>query len=650
MAAPVKDSLWLKIGDPVGFLSDGISRVPDPGSNPLLGKAWLQASAAFGARSIRGMLLRRGAPRAWLNEVEACAREQLEFEGDFPHWCWRAGMVWIPLYFERAGTAAVARLIVGGEVAPFARREVRGALQRALAAVNRLLSGGVKGYEPVPGRDLSVQIDLLTGKEIRGRMLGGDSLALAVAIAVCSWVSKVAIPPNVMITGNIGEDGVPLRVDKIEAKLQAGIRMIPGFRMMVYPKDGAPLEGAGRKAVAVASLRDAIRVVFGRAAAHRVELSLMNIRGAVAALKTEYQRQRYPFVIELAERILPLLKEKARQYPKEHWEAMICLAAAYGHSGETLKADRVFQAARKLGDALFQEGRINAAERAEAGNMEVSPLRDLFRFEEAEKRLKACRMGIPHGSDRGLRGKIDGQIGNLLLDTGRYREAIPFLEESIRNVPQIERARNYCYLGQALTALGEKVAAEKAFRKAERESELEADPAARANSRKYLYVRWAALCIDSGDSRGAGEKLQAGLFSLRSGVERSHPVFSGWPGLLYLLEAYRGGIRIDGKSVGLTRILRAGDGSNSPILRLLSRVACLDDVQRGMAEKDVRGGAREYPALVEEFLSAVKDAPGASRWFRAETRVLARFVRNPGVPRDSVIWACKEVRRRMPNL
>lgn len=645
---------YLKLGDPFGCILKSLdisaynkTDLSEPSQREI--EAWEYCRAIFGRRKSREYLVRKGIAEAKITSLDALSKERAAGEGRVPEWQWRPGMVWIPLWFKVNGLSSIARLTVAEGDSTYDYPEVRRAIDNARFAVNRFLARGIKGFEPVPKDAWSVRIQSMTGREIRGRGLKGNSIALGVAVAMCSLAAGEVVPNDLVITGNIGEDGKLLGVDEIESKLAAAERMLPGFRTFVYPRDGALLEGCGRKIFSAPSLKGAIRKIFGPRS-EAVESSVMNIQGTVDLLKSEYQRQRYSTVIQLGERIRPVLTAKSPDYSRCHWEILLRLAAAYGHGGKTKEANELFLRAEKIAGILRVKGQLGLADYLEAQNFTVSPLIDRFDIDTAESRLRSyLRKATPDLAGE-LRGRISGHLGDLLVGAGRHEKAIRYYMEAIKIIPEPEVGRNYCNLGHAYAGLQKWDLAEQAFQRCLDVTENDVDAAPKQRALAFLFGRWVSSRLEQGDFEGAQRYLDKAIRALVTAQNMDGKRGIGlWPGLLFLMEAYRGGLRISGKRVFLDRILQTGDSSGSPILKLLSRVSCLDAIDIWIKGMDNAGG-RSLLELAEMFIRSTDEITNAKYWYQEELKNLMVGVRHPDRHKRLLTHTIRNIRRRMPNL
>lgn len=503
---------------------------------------------------------------------------------------WRS---WCGLVTVRAPLSRDAELRPDLDPELAAGLERGGQLGRAMARRVRGLPPGAPAAPPMIERAESVA------------KLGdpGGTLALAAALAACSRELEVPLPSDVIALGGLDDQGrvAPLARDRFAHALQTIARERPGVRVVAaIPGPEARPLATNVKLVPVSTLEDAVRLTFGE------------LRPTPAAdprlldeAELDEREYRHEEALAKARQFLAHGQGTPAQRLRGQWLEGACLV----HLGRPEEALTAFDLAWRLARDPQRAGTIDRAVAVYLALAEADGLTDLFRYGEALARLEQGRELA--GSSVVFLSKFDYFQGLVLVHAGRAREAIVLLERACAHALPADAPRFRCWLGLALTEIGDH---SDAVKELERGLALvvQAGGAAVPFNRAYLLLACARLELRRLDAARALACAEEGLALLRTG---SYPRAS-------LLHARGAALLLGGDlGAGLAALEEArGLGTATPFMRLVCGLA---ELERALAlvEREPNG-ARTRDALRRSRELVSGYAPARARFSR-ELAVLA---------------------------
>lgn len=561
----------------------------------------------------------------------------------------RPGNTLIPLFHGDSGLGCIALLTVEEGVNRYAAPETVEAIRRAHRSVNRFLSKSNDAAVLIPEDRWTVGITDLRGVPVHRSRLGGSSLALPLALAMVSWVTRDSIPTSVVATGCLTDDGRICPVGQIPEKWSAARHEVPGLRAFIVPEGMEDLEHGEPRIIRCANLKDAIHQIFGPEFRPflRYGIDVQHLVDSAGAL---YRNGKYGMVDDLVSGVR-LSRKTASSYPVQRWELTGLQAASRAHLGKTSEAMATFAAARKSGEPLFRAGRIQRDQWFAFLNRYASTMTADFRLLEAGAVLREALRFSGRTGYQVAKGKLHGTLGQLLMYTGKHREAERHLKAALEAAEKAERPRNLCYLGHLETRRGKLGDARKLFLRAVRANQVEKDPSQTIQNLLFIHSGMASTLSHERKWLEAGREAQDGLSVSRERQERYGQQMYHPEVLLQrilFLSALHGGCSEDARAL-LKFTIDLGGRSGSFIIRLLSTVAALDGAEYLVNNPGALSGM-EPGALTSSFLDAVGGNLFARRWFSKEIRALRQFVRSPERNRRQGVLAITSVRDRMPYL
>jgi tetratricopeptide (TPR) repeat protein len=561
----------------------------------------------------------------------------------------RPGKAWIPLFHGESGQGCIALLTIEEGVNRYIAPETVEAIRCAHRSVNRFLSKSEDAAVLIPEDRWTVRITDLRGLPVHRSHLAGSSLALPLALAMVSWVTRDPISPGVVATGGLSNDGKIFPVGHVREKWSAARHEVPGLRAFIVPEGLDGLDSGESRIFRCADLADAVSLAFGPEFRPFLRCGI-DVQHLVDSARALYRNGKYGMVDDLVSGVW-LPRKTVSDYPAQQWELAGMKAASLAHLGKTVEALATFTAARKSGEPLFRAGRIQKDQWFAFLNRHASTMTADFRLVEAGAVLREVLRRSGRTGYRVAEGKLHGTLGQLLMYTGKHREAERHLRAALDAAEKAERPRNLCYLGHLEAKRGNLNDARRLFLKAERANRVEKDPSQTIQNLLFIHSGMASTLAYEGKWPEAEKEAQEGLAVSRErqeryGQETYHPEVLLQR--ILFLSALHGG-RSEEARLLLNFTIDLGGRSGSFIIRLLSTVAALDAAEYQINNPGALSGLKPG-ALTSSFLAAVVDNLCARRWFSEEIRALRRFVRSPERNRRQGVLAIASVRNRMPYL
>lgn len=327
---------------------------------------------------------------------------------------------------------------------------------------------------------------------------------LAVALVAYSRERSLPVPPDLYVVGGLTADGrvEPIAPERLALLLGAASREHPGARVMIAQSTLEALRVRPDDLVLVGaeSLAEAVQQAFPDASPEPA--------GDVAALLDEAAREerayRHEAALTKARQALALPQASAAERLRARGLEGACLV----HLGRPDEAAMTFAQAWKLTTELDARGELEHRDAVLLALGDADRLTDALDHAQALATLERARTltaGAP-----GLRAKVDGFQGFVLIQASRDDEAVPLLERAARTVDRADSVRFRCWLVLALTALGRTADADLLLARTTADAEAHAGPTLLAN-RAYLGRARALLELRRLRPQAALEACDAAL-------------------------------------------------------------------------------------------------------------------------------------------
>lgn len=302
----------------------------------------------------------------------------------------------------------------------------------------------------------------------------GNSIGLALALALYSRITETGVSPIYSAIGEVKRNGTvrPVDAESVDEKLDTLKRERHELTHVFVPADQEVSRShPGLKLIRVKDLSSALATVFpGQPPLAPLEHPI-DVEEELRKIGKQYGLYLLNTCIENTQRLIDFLQSNTCSLPREkvvrgkfycYWRQGSC----YCHKGAVEKAKQCLIEARKIYDA--NRGIIPVSEYLSCLNSYGVVLKDIFRYKDAEKQHLEIEREIK--ATRGLdldRGKNLSSLSQLYLAQGRFQKALEHQRTAISLLPKETLHRNYGYLAQIFTRMGDLARARRALEKAE---------------------------------------------------------------------------------------------------------------------------------------------------------------------------------------
>jgi len=381
---------------------------------------------------------------------------------------------------DMTGEAFLARLSVTDAPADSAGgASFEAALDLARRAVFRhLVAGGP--FRPELSLLQRSKFVLQGPEAVHRHRVEGGSVGAAAAVALFSSWTGQPVPPQIVVTGCLSDDGELRAVAGVEAKCAAVQRERPGASTHLLVPAGqdcipgpnlraptgalhSPLQTGSPtlRVTAVDSLEQLLDEVFGTTVAGRT--AVVAVEDTVRLGIELYEKAgSFALAHEVLQTALVAMGQRSTgdaRFRVERFLALWRSGSSLVHLGDLRQAERQLVQARSLGAALWDAGELDPrAYLGFRGNLAVL-WRDLFRFGEAEALLlENLEQQRALRQDRRELAKTLGNLGEVWTFMERWEEAERALQEALKSLRAVypdEVPRELCYLGNLYLRRGD---------------------------------------------------------------------------------------------------------------------------------------------------------------------------------------------------
>ncbi len=281
----------------------------------------------------------------------------------------------------------------------------------------------------------------------------GDSMGLALALALCSRVMGTPLPADITALAKINGNGSLGRVARLDEKLAIVAAERPFIKRAIIAKSHHSRAGfSGLKIIEVSSLEEALDIVFPQSIKLPEFCETIDIQTEINSLKRQFDSYMLDTCIENANQLIAYLERRGSEIPANkripalficYWKKASCLC----HKGQAKETSKHLKKALTIYSR--HPGLIRPDDYFEARVSYCVVLKDLFQYHKAlslhsdiahEMETNAC---LDH-----TRGTNLSTLSQLYLAMGKFKEAEQLQKQAISLINEDERSRNYGYLAQ----------------------------------------------------------------------------------------------------------------------------------------------------------------------------------------------------------
>jgi tetratricopeptide (TPR) repeat protein len=455
----------------------------------------------------------------------------------------------------------------------------------------------------------------------------GDSMSLALALALYSHVTDVPVPPDLSATAAVSRDGSLSPVSAVREKLDTLSReRFHIKRVLVSAAREMPDYISGIEVIKALSLEQALSIAFPDSPDTTCFSGDMDLSAEIRSLNARYDSYLIDTCIENAGDLIRYLESRPPNVSQDrlvpalftcYWKKGSC----HCHRGDVRKTDAALKKAISLHDRY--PGLIRADHYLDAGISYGVLLKDIFRYEEAE----AVHLGLIDEMQKSrsldhVKGKNLSTLSQLYLATGRFGEAEEYQRRAMPLIRKEELCRNYGYLAQIHTRKGDFRKAASALshyhrliRKSDRRTQAAHTPFYHWMRAEYLYRRGLDV-----------RKARPALFrELHYDAEKYGEL--GWwvPALIHKFAGLA--LLVEGSETRgfdeLDKVVRYFSSQFEPVLRVLGASVRAERAQYFLRTERPEEALADIVGIIED-LSLQKDI---RRFFRPTLSALSRFLR-----------------------
>ena len=275
--------------------------------------------------------------------------------------------------------------------------------------------------------------------------VNGDSLDLALALALISHITGQPIPPNLVAQGVLDADGRVAPVGALDCKLEALTTETDGLPSVIVSASQAPPRVEGIRLLPVADLEQAARAVWP-GGLKLDGFAHVNLDPDLELLRIDdlYDAYLIESCLENTGNLLAYLKtarigadRKAKAQFTCHWRRGSC----YAHQGDPVPAEREIK--RAIRTYKRYPGAVERGDYLSLRNSYGVLLKDCFAYARAEQLHREIDRDLRRiGETDHERGCNLSSLSQLLGDQGRFEEAIKYQKLAVLLVDEEETHRN----------------------------------------------------------------------------------------------------------------------------------------------------------------------------------------------------------------
>ncbi|MBW1982855.1 MAG: hypothetical protein JRJ12_16755, partial [Deltaproteobacteria bacterium] len=302
-------------------------------------------------------------------------------------------------------------------------------------------------------------VDILDPYGREDLQVHGESMGLALALALCSLIAGIPVPLELSASAMVARDGSILPAANMEEKL-ATLARERFFLKQVLVSDRQDIGDsfAGLQLLKVGSLEQALVCAFPDLQKTACLKADVEIDSELQALERQYDLYLFDTCIENAASLISILQRNRARFPPDraipalftcYWKKGSC----HCHRGEVGGSRHALEKAVKLYEKF--SGYIRSDDYLDAQISYAVTLKDIFRYQEAEElhfqlmREMDARKTLAH-----VRGKNLSTLSQLYLAMRRFEEAETYQRLAMGLINREELCRNYGYLAQIHTRAG----------------------------------------------------------------------------------------------------------------------------------------------------------------------------------------------------